>query len=195
MPEMSLEPVEELGRTFPDLPDDRPQRLRDLNTDAPAVCYRFFYELTRLVQPRVVFEIGTCAEQSAAHLAAGAPKSLVITLDIRKPAKELADRLLLPNRVAITCDSLSAPDRLKYLPEIDLLFIDGEHTLAQAYGDYRRYRPFVADRGLMFFDDIRINAGMQGAWERVADPKVALETLHYTGFGAACKDPRRTPCD
>jgi predicted O-methyltransferase YrrM len=167
--------------------DGRPDWLKSIDRDPTSVYYRFFYEFTRAFRPRSIFEIGTCEGLSAAHLAAGNPDGTVITLDIKPEAKRLADALLIPNLVSIVCHSVDAPKRLKWIPPIDLLFVDGNHAFDDAYGEYVAYRPLVRDGGLIFFDDISINDDMQRLWNAVSDPKAILDGLHYTGFGVAEK--------
>ena len=168
-------------------PDGRPDWLKSIDRDPTSVYYRFFYEFARTFCPKTTFEIGTCEGLSAAHLAAGNPEGTVITLDIKPEAKRLADALLIPNLVSIVCHSIEAPKRLKWIPPIDLLFVDGNHAFDDAYGEYVTYRPLVRDGGLIFFDDISINDDMQRLWNAVSDPKTVLDGLHYTGFGVAEK--------
>ncbi len=181
--------ADELGS----LPDARPVWLRELDSDPTSVYYRYFYEFARTLKPAVTFEIGTCEGKSAAHFAAGNPEGLVITLDVRAMSKSAMEAMHLPNVVPLLCDSLEAPQRLRYLPTIDLLFIDGDHRLEQAYAEYTAYRPFVRDGGLIFFDDIAINDGMRHLWDSIAEPKQALGGLHYTGFGVVQKDAAICP--
>lgn len=184
-----LKDIELLCSTYLEREESRPTWLRDLDTDPTSTYYRFFYEVTRTIRPKVCFEIGTCEGKSAAHLAAGNPAGLIVTLDIRTSARQSVDALRLPNIVSLLCDSIEATRQLRYLPEIDILFIDGDHRLEQSYREYLAYRPFVRNGGLIFFDDISINDEMKVMWNAIADPKCALPRLHYTGFGVAVKSP------
>lgn len=185
----TLDEVRTFAMEYSLSPDGRPDWLKSIDRDPTSVYYRFFYEFARAFRPRTIFEIGTCEGLSAAHLAAGNPDGTVITLDIKPEAKRLADALLIPNLVSIVCHSVEAPNRLKWVPPIDLLFVDGNHAFDDAYGEYVAYRPFVRDGGLIFFDDISINDDMQRLWNAVSDPKTVLAGLHYTGFGVAEKRP------
>jgi predicted O-methyltransferase YrrM len=188
--------LEDLRRTEQSLAkekDLRPEWLRALDDDPTSVYYRFFFECATTMKPLVSLEIGTCEGKSAAHLATGYSGGTVITIDIRPESKTSADRLLLPNVVSIVGDSLEIPHLLKWMPVLDLLFIDGQHDLRQAYREYLLYRPYVREGGLVYFDDIRINSGMERLWEVIQDPKTELPSLHYTGFGVAMKDSRIAP--
>ena len=188
-----LAQLAQLAKSFLDFPDERPQWLKDLDMDPTSVYYRYLFEFARKFRPGISLEIGTCEGKSAAHLAAGNPEGVVVTLDIKPEAKRLADALLLPNLVAIVGDSIALLDRLKWIPSLDVLFVDGDHTFRNAYGEYVAYRPHVHDGGLVFFDDIAISDGMRRVWESVPDPKESLPNLHYTGFGVAKKDSSVSP--
>lgn len=176
-----------LSQTVRLTPDARPEWLRALDTDPTSVYYRYFYVLAQRYGPRSIVEIGTYEGKSAAHLAAGNREGRVTTLDVSAGAKTLADALMIPNLVALVCNSLQAPQLLKWIPDIDLLFIDGHHECHQVQKEYIAFRPFVREGGLIFFDDIHINAGMDHFWSAIPDRKVELPELHYTGFGVAQK--------
>jgi hypothetical protein len=79
------------------------------------------------------------------------------------------------------------------MPTIDLLFIDGLHEFDQAHQEYVLYRNHVRQGGLIFFDDLHINSGMDKLWELVPEPKLELPQLHYTGFGVAVIQSRLQP--
>ena len=191
--ERRLEDLGELAGNMQQGRDARPDWLQALDVDPTSVYYRFLYHCSAMLKPSVSFEIGTCEGKSAAHLAAGCPSGTVITIDIRRSSKAATDQLLVPNLISIVGDSLQVPSVLKWMPQLDLLFIDGVHELSQAYREYLMYRPYVKEGGLIFFDDIHINPGMDQLWELVRDPKQELPTLHYTGFGVAAKDPSVEP--
>jgi predicted O-methyltransferase YrrM len=189
----ALEEVSLFAAEYLSNSDGRPAWLKSIDRDPTSVYYRFFYEFARVFRPRVTLEIGTCEGASAAHLAAGNPGGVVITLDVKPEAKRLADALFVPNLVSVTSDSIQALARLRWIPPIDVLFIDGNHTLRDAYGEYLAYRPNVLVGGLIFFDDVAINDEMRRMWEAVADPKRDLPSLHYTGFGVAKKSQEVAP--
>jgi RimJ/RimL family protein N-acetyltransferase len=189
----SLKRVREICDTYRAAEDLRPRWLRDLDLDPTSVYYRFLFECSRTLRPAVVFEIGTCEGKSAAHLAAGNPDGLVITLDVRPTARTHVENLRLPNLVFLQSDSMDAPRNLRHMPKIDLLFIDGDHRFDQVYAEYALYRPHVKDDGLIFFDDIDISGEMRRLWAAIPDPKESLPALHYTGFGVAARSAAIAP--
>lgn len=138
-------------------------------------------------------EIGICGGQSATHLAAGNSDGVVISIDIKLEAKSLIDALLIPDLVSVTCDSMAGPHLFRWMPEIDVHYIDGDHTLSQAYGEYELYLYFVRDGALVFFDELHISPEMEFMWRSVADPKGDLVVLHYVALDVALKDPAARP--
>ena len=180
--------------------DDRPDWLKDMPSarDNTALYYQFLYHLCRSPEPLNVLEIGTYKGTSAAHMAYGMVVSGngggVTTLDIDPEARRLAYTVAAERNLpihAMLADS-SSPDALAHArmaAPFDVLFIDSIHNFSQAYDEYQRYRDLVKDDGYIFFDDTSLGAEMQALWDFIADPKIKLDLLHYTGFGAALKSP------
>ena len=178
--------------------DDRPEWLKDMPSarDNTAFYYPFLYHLAASPEYKNILEIGTYKASSAAHLAVGAKKhgGHVLTLDVDPEAARLADEVAKAHELPITAlvvDSrspatLRAVEELRLAP-FDILFIDSAHNFSQAYDEYQRYRHFVREHGLIFFDDVGLDAEMRTLWDYIADPKIRLDLLHYTGFGAALK--------
>ncbi len=184
---VSLDDLRKLASELQSLPDRRPDHLKALPhaTESTALYYRFLYELSLRYAPRAL-EIGTYVGTSAAHLAAN-QVSKVVTVDINPDAKSRVDAIGLGNIVAVTLSSHLYWERLRNEPEpFDLVFIDGNHTFNDAYGEYEKFRPFAAQGGIMLFDDIKLPMAtheMEIFWDMILDPKVELPELHYTGFG------------
>jgi len=170
--------------------DSRPEFLKPLQPDPNVQLHRFLFELAREFKPHISLEIGTCAGAGAAHIATGYPEGTVITIDIDPKAKKAVEGLWIPNVLALVGDSIEVLDRLKWSPSIRMLFIDGDHTYRQAHAEYVGFRSSVVPGGLMLFDDILLNHEMREFWGSVKDPKVELNNLHFSGFGAAIKDPK-----
>jgi cephalosporin hydroxylase len=62
---------------------------------------------------------------------------------------------------------------------IDLLFIDGDHSVEGCLEDYTMYRPLVRKGGLIVFDDV--NNKPKKAWEKIR--KRCKHTTGFHGFG------------
>jgi predicted O-methyltransferase YrrM len=190
-PMRTLEELQELASSIATLPDERPEWLKVLQPDTVNLYHRFIFEVARRSLPRTSWEIGSCEGAGAGHLGEGNPRGLVITVDISPEAKSRVDALFIPNVVTLLSDSLEVLDRIKWKPEIDLLFIDGEHSRRQVEAEYRAYRPLVRPGGFILFDDIALSQEMAEAWAAITDPKVDLNHLHFSGFGAVQKQSAR----
>ena len=195
---MTLADIEAFARCALDGPDDRPAWLRALrDADHPtSAYYRLLWLMGRAMAPLRAVEIGTFVGTSAAHLAAADARNYVVTVDVNPDAAVQAAKIGLPNLEAITDNSSRILDLLHDRPLFDLCYIDGEHNFNQAYGEYERCRALLRDGAVMLFDDVDLPMAtreMQVFWEFVADPKLRLDALHHTGFGAALKDSTVAP--
>jgi predicted O-methyltransferase YrrM len=172
--------------------DHRPDALKKLrDAEHPAyLYYRFLHELVRAHGALDVIEIGTYVGTSAAHFAHG-NAGRVLTIDINPDAKRQADALGYSNLEAITSDSAKAGGVLiGQNRQCDVLYIDGNHTFNQAWGEYLLYRPLVREGGFILFDDAGLPMDgdeMNVLWDLVPEPKHRLDFLHATGFGIVQK--------
>jgi predicted O-methyltransferase YrrM len=186
-----LERLEAISRTLADTPDPRPEWLREAEDEAPgdALYYRFLYQLAAECAPGNMLEIGTRNGASAVQLAAGNPRGRVITVDIMDFAGEKVSEFGCENLRFVKGHSLKVIGAVRdEMPSIDLLYIDAMHNCEPAAAEYLVYGALLAPEGVVLFDDIHINYGMNLLWESLRAPKVELNHLHRTcgaGFGAA----------
>ena len=184
----TLDIATSIAHSLNEIEDTRPQWVKDLpHADDPsAMYYRALFEWARHFQPSRILEIGTDRGWSAAHFAAGAPGCTVITLDIRPESSDFILAFPIRNIIPITMSSATAVQHVMSFQPFDILYVDGNHTFNQAYGEYSSYRPLVRNGGLIMFDDLALD--MRGDemgvfWDHVLDRKARLDHLHHTGFG------------
>lgn len=200
--EAILATIERLAADVRSGSDRRPPELCALSgaADTENGYYRLLYEIGREYAPTRILEIGTFMGTSAAHLALGHPDcgtNIVTTVDSNEDAAEQVAGLGYRNIHAVTSDSVSYLRARPGHPSKStplIAYIDGEHNFTQAYTEYGLCRELVGDRGILLFDDIDLPMGtreMHVFWEYVVDPKVKLDGLHHTGFGAAVVDLSR----
>jgi predicted O-methyltransferase YrrM len=188
--DISLVDLQNLANTMSSMPDDRPPWMLALTYANDEPYYRFFHEMAKKLAPLRILEIGTSFGTSAAHLAYANRGGHATTIDIDARSAAWVDGFGLDNLTAMTVDSASAMAAIERSGPFDVLFIDSRHEFEQCRREYLHYRNVVRDGGIIFFDDIHLDHGMERAWAMVADPKVDLSgQLHYTGFGA-CKVDR-----
>lgn len=195
---LSLEAVEKLAAKMETMPDDRSEELKrlqdDSHLDGVALYYRFFRELSLTMKPSLVLDVGTYRGASAAHLAANLG-TRVVTIDKMAEAADRVRALRLENVQAINIGSLEYIQELeRVLPKwagiFDVVFLDALHHVDQVYQEYQEIRPFVRDGGLIFFDDTTSTEQMKALWNLIADPKLELNGLHWSGFGVVRVDYR-----
>lgn len=190
----ALEGLRGLALSLASEPDTRPEWLVKCNegTAENSRYYRFLYEIARETHPKISVELGTRTGFSAAQMAAGNPDGLVITVDTDPVNQAKARAFNLPNLVLMNADSLVALGQIRAYAPIDVLFVDSAHTFIHTSAEYIAYRELLRPNGLMLFDDIHVWHEMEDFWNKmVFDPKIDLQGLHHTGFGAAIKDSAR----
>jgi predicted O-methyltransferase YrrM len=129
--------------------------------------------VTRRLQPRRIFEIGTYSGRTTAVFVMNATGAEVITLDLppdneppssgyiatdldlieTRALASFARSLGLGDRFhQILCDSMSF-DPEPYRGSVELAFIDGAHSLPHVKNDTEKVAVMVADRSLVFWHD------------------------------------------
>lgn len=146
--------------------------------------YKFLYLLTLTGQfPRCV-ELGTFMGVGALHLALGNPHGRVVTID-RDPSEWRVD--LAAYGVSNVSREKSETTSYQRPPEIDLLFVDADHTYDAVRADWAHWRNAIRAGGIAVFDDRHWNSDTR-AWNEIAaefgERAVALDDLHWPGFGA-----------
>ena len=67
----------------------------------------------------------------------------------------------------------------KEIPEIDLLFIDGDHSYAACSADLRNYLPKLKPNGLLLFHDFNYPEVQRACKEALANrPARAIDSTH-----------------
>ena len=138
-------------------------------------------EKVRQLRPETVVEIGAYHGGTLALLTQVAPKDCrFLSLDIAyRLSSQMAFKKLAIRNQKITCiagdssNSKTVDIAKKWLGEdkIDLLFIDGDHSLQGVTSDFTLYSPLVRAGGLIIFHDI-----VQDCTSRFGTP-----TNSYTG--------------
>jgi len=143
----------------------------------------FLYLLTRHFKPTLMVETGTDRGRSAAHMARGNPTGNVVTIDIDPACSAQAMALGLANVTAWTGESLDLVNRFMDR-SIDLLFLDSLHTYEHTKAEWLAFQPKLRRNALVLIDDVALDAGMAQFWDELPEPKLALNHLHFSGFGA-----------
>jgi len=140
-----------------------------------------------VTRPKNVVELGRCLETSALFLLGALDDDAkLITVDTEERASDLTHVLGDPRlRVLVGNDlDLATFDGVE-ISGIDFLFIDTDHTCAQATKEWELYLPLLSQNAIVVFDDITMN-NMGAFWGPLECAKLETgTTYHYTGFGLA----------
>jgi predicted O-methyltransferase YrrM len=140
----------------------------------------FLALLAKHMDCKVIVELGIARLVTTNMLAESCSDAVVIGVDIDNGQ---FSNLQHDNIVLVRGDSIECAK--DFIRDIDLLFIDAEHTYTNTMGNYNAWKPFVRDGGIICFDDtncpsefpelLRIPQEIEGFIE--------LNELHWSGFG------------
>ena len=165
------------------LTDNRPDWLVEtIKRPEQSLYYLFLMMLAETVKPRLIVELGTNRGTGAAHFKLGYPDARVITVDKKQP-EHIKEFLTSHGIEFIKADTITAA---KLIPNnIDILFIDALHTYEKATEELKTYLPKMNKGGIIIFDDIHLDEGMQQFWDEIEEEKIDISHLHPSpGFGA-----------
>lgn len=137
------------------------RRLDELKFSQTSLCDRkFLYRCAKMVPENgTILEIGTAQGGSAFIFAMATQERNVKIVSIDKFAsQEARENLKGKNVFLITADSIEYAQKWKNQKNnsIDLLFIDGGHTLIDVYNDYNHWGRFVKPGGMIILHDYDI---------------------------------------
>lgn len=157
---------------------------RVFGRDGSNAYYDLLYWVAQRTQPTLVVELGTCTGGSTSHLAAGTPGSVIsIDIDTRPDARE---RLKVFDNLELITGDTRDPQVASLVAargQIDLLFVDTDHTAEQVKAEMALFGPLVRKGGLILLDDIRMHPCMSAWWDGLGGEKLEMPELHWTSFG------------
>jgi predicted O-methyltransferase YrrM len=188
MKDFDLEILEQMARRFNPLPTnneflDARYNWQKNENGSEWPYYRFFYHLSKMLQPKIVLELGGFQGTGAAHFAAGWPSAKVISIDHHSDTGDELnqDKMLeacanYPNLVYLqgwtTSEAAKKNIGLHALGDkksvyedvinhtlyhnnmVDILFIDSWHHYEYAMEDWNVYAPLLGFPSLVICDDI-----------------------------------------
>lgn len=150
---------------------------------------RLLYRLSRYLEPQTILELGTAMGVSSAYLAKGSPESYLTTLEgcpnISEIARNNLNSLGLKQSEVVTGhfdDTL--PSFLKKQPQVDLIFIDGNHKELPTLSYFEQCVANTVNTSCIILDDIHWTEEMEKAWQRIQEhPAVTLSIdLFFMGL-------------
>ena len=144
------------------------------------------YNLCRWLQPQTVLELGTSFGLSSAYLQLAHSEARVISIEgnssLVMRAQNLHEQVFDGRRPEVIEGRFSdvLKSLLPNLQQIDLLFLDGDHTYESTISYLERIKPKLAQDSIVILHDIYWSKEMSLAWEyaREMGPAITIDLFH-----------------
>jgi predicted O-methyltransferase YrrM len=173
------------------------KKISDITINAlkPPKLAQLLYRITAFVKPRNIVELGTCLGITSLYLHEAASDAKVYTLEgcpqTAGVAKQVFERAGVNNIELVTGNFDDTLDSvLSRQEQLDLVYIDGNHTKSATLNYFNQCLPRVHENTLLIFDDIYWSDGMKEAWAEIkAHPQVMITVdLFWIGLVFFKKD-------
>lgn len=149
---------------------------------------QLLFQCVLQLNARTILELGTSVGIGTAYLAGSNSKAKVVTIEgcpeINKLAASNFHKLGLHhiNSVNGNFDDI-LPELLPSLNEIDVVYLDGNHTYEATINYYKLIKPFLSKGALVVIDDIYWSKGMENAWKELILDSDATVTIDLYRMG------------
>ncbi len=149
---------------------------------------RLLFRLANHFQPKEMLELGTSLGMSSMYLAGFSRNSQLTTLEGNPSSAEIAkanwNKIGLNNISCVTGDfNDTLPSTLEDLKNIDLAYIDGDHTYEATIKNCNLILNHMDDSSLMILDDIHWSAGMNKAWNELCSLEAVTISIDLFDLG------------
>jgi predicted O-methyltransferase YrrM len=149
---------------------------------------RLLFRLVEYFRPQTIIELGTSVGISTLYMAMANPDANVYTLEGCATKSEQAATNFNVLKVSnieqhIGRFDLVLPDLVKQLGKLDFAFIDGNHTYEATIENFETLLRSSNNDTVFVFDDIHWSAGMQKAWNEIADNERVTVSIDIFRFG------------
>lgn len=159
------------------------------NSSKPKKLGRLLYRLSAEFKPRHILELGTSFGLSTSYMALGNHDSKITTIEgcpnISAIANNNFNQLSISNVKLYTGNFDEVlPDILETLPELNLVFIDGNHKKEPTIRYFEQCLDKSVNETCIIFDDIHWSDEMEDAWNYIIqNNKVTLSVdMFYMGL-------------
>lgn len=156
---------------------------------------QLIFRLVAHFEPQNIVELGTCLGITSLYLNQANPLAQIITIE---GCREIAD-VAAKNFAVMEAKNVNLvvgnfdhvlPQVLEKEPNVDFVFIDGNHTEAATLRYFDWILPKAYDKTVIVFDDIYWSEGMKAAWKKIKQhPQVTVTVdLFWIGLVFFKKD-------
>jgi len=150
---------------------------------------RLFQELIRNFDYRNILELGTSLGINTLYLAASKPDVRIWTFEGCMPIAEIAEQSfneLNYRNIEMIKGNIDATltEFLRNSSNIDLAFIDANHTYKSTIGYFNQLKSKLSDRAVVIIDDIYWSKEMTRAWKDISShaSEAACIDIHKCGI-------------
>lgn len=149
---------------------------------------QLLFRIVNYYQPKTILELGTSLGISTAYMAMANPQARIITAEgsaaIAAQAKRNFQSLSCTNIQQVTGNfDDTLPGILAALPQIDLVFIDGNHRYEPTVRYFNQLLPHLHAHSIVIFDDIHWSADMEQAWGTIKEDKAVQLSIDLFFIG------------
>ncbi|RYE19190.1 MAG: class I SAM-dependent methyltransferase [Sphingobacteriaceae bacterium] len=141
---------------------------------------QLLFRLVEHLKPKTLIELGTCLGVTSLYLHQANPSAQLTTIE---GCKEIAD-VAAKNFKISDAENINLlvgnfdevlPGLLEKSPQIDFVFIDGNHTEEATLRYFEWILAKAYDKTVIIFDDIYWSEGMKSAWKKIKQhPQVSI---------------------
>lgn len=162
--------------------NNKQKKIKELAKNAlkPASLAQLIYRLAADNNPDTIIELGTCLGLTTSYLATAVPSAKIISVEGCPQTAAIAEENLAKldiENAGVLVGNFDAvlPNVIEGLPQLDFIFIDGNHRKEATLNYFKWCLPKLGDNSIMIFDDIYWSKGMKEAWEEIkAHPEVTV---------------------
>ena len=148
-----------------------------------------YFKLINFTNSQFILELGTSVGLNTLYLAKANSKSTIYTIEGCAELANFAGNLFKEQKtenIFLVNETFekALPNRLKEIPQLDFLYIDGNHTYQSTINYFNLGLQKKHNHSVFVFDDINWNEEMQKAWQEIKDhPEVTISLdLFFVGI-------------
>lgn len=139
-------------------------------------------------QIKCIVEIGTASSytdsSTQTFIQYKSPDTLFITIDIDNKSAAIEGNSLREKILVLQSDSVNVDLKKHFInTTIDLLFIDGDHSVDRVFKEYEFYLPLMSKNGIIVLHDTTLHPGPYLFMEAVDENVYKKEKLHLDDYG------------
>ena len=149
---------------------------------------QLLYRMGVYFKPSNILEMGTCFGITSSYLAMSMPNQTLVTMEgapaIAQEAQTTFDLLGLKNIQISEGDfATSLPEYLHSIPQIGMVYIDGNHRYAPTMEYFKLLLSKVNEQSILIFDDIYWSGEMEKAWAEIKKQEEVTLTIDLFHVG------------